>query len=115
MGGGWRICLHTPGGSGYWLPDSHAHCSWIQVKIFLNTQTFLFIVSPEVTAVYLIWTLNKMSFGCLRAESTVKDTEVRELSRITFVFETVCSADCKFYFIAVREIIIIFFLLYGHK
>lgn len=102
MGGGWRICLHAPRGSGYGLPDAHAHCSWIQVKIFLNTlkYKFLFIISPVV---HLRRKLNKMYFGCLRAESMVKDTEMRELSRITFVFETVCSADCKFFFMAVRE------------
>ncbi|XP_017286358.1 endosome/lysosome-associated apoptosis and autophagy regulator 1 [Kryptolebias marmoratus] len=41
-----------------------------------------------------------LSLPGYRAESTVKDTERRELSRITFVFETVCTADCKFYFMA---------------
>lgn len=32
-----------------------------------------------------------------------KDSERSELSRITFVFETTCTADCKFYFLAVSE------------
>lgn len=31
------------------------------------------------------------------------DNERTELSRITFVFETRCTADCKLYFLAVRE------------
>lgn len=31
------------------------------------------------------------------------DSESSELSRITFVFETICTADCKFNFLAVRE------------
>lgn len=32
-----------------------------------------------------------------------KDSESGELSRITFVFETTCTADCKFLFLAVRQ------------
>lgn len=34
----------------------------------------------------------------------VKDAERSELSRITFVFETICTADCKLYFLAVRMV-----------
>uniref|UniRef100_A0A3P8TR15 Endosome-lysosome associated apoptosis and autophagy regulator 1 n=1 Tax=Amphiprion percula TaxID=161767 RepID=A0A3P8TR15_AMPPE len=33
-------------------------------------------------------------------QSAVKDSERSELSRITFVFETKCTADCRFYFLA---------------
>uniref|UniRef100_A0A4W6CR77 Endosome-lysosome associated apoptosis and autophagy regulator 1 n=1 Tax=Lates calcarifer TaxID=8187 RepID=A0A4W6CR77_LATCA len=36
-------------------------------------------------------------------QSMAKDSERSELSRITFVFETTCTADCKFYFLAVSE------------
>lgn len=34
----------------------------------------------------------------------VKDAERSELSRITFVFETICTADCELYFLAVRMV-----------
>ncbi|XP_061908878.1 endosome/lysosome-associated apoptosis and autophagy regulator 1 [Entelurus aequoreus] len=33
-------------------------------------------------------------------QSVAKDNERSELSRVTFVFETFCSADCTFYFLA---------------
>lgn len=39
-----------------------------------------------------------------------EDGERRELSRITFVFETVCASDCKFYFLAVSENVPTFFV-----
>ena len=32
-----------------------------------------------------------------------KDDERRELSHITFVFETSCTADCTLHFLAVRK------------
>lgn len=42
-------------------------------------------------------------FGlCRLPQSVAKDSERSELSRITFVFETHCQADCKLYFLAVR-------------
>lgn len=41
---------------------------------------------------------------CLHSlPQSIKDSGRSELSRITFVFETVCSADCKFLFLAVSE------------
>uniref|UniRef100_A0AAQ5XLV6 MRH domain-containing protein n=1 Tax=Amphiprion ocellaris TaxID=80972 RepID=A0AAQ5XLV6_AMPOC len=46
--------------------------------------------------------LNTVSRIIVR-KSAVKDSERSELSRITFVFETKCTADCRFYFLAVRE------------
>uniref|UniRef100_A0A8D3DHT3 Endosome-lysosome associated apoptosis and autophagy regulator 1 n=1 Tax=Scophthalmus maximus TaxID=52904 RepID=A0A8D3DHT3_SCOMX len=33
-------------------------------------------------------------------QSLAKDSEISELSHITFVFETMCTADCKLYFLA---------------
>ncbi|KAF7209731.1 endosome/lysosome-associated apoptosis and autophagy regulator 1 isoform X1 [Nothobranchius furzeri] len=34
-----------------------------------------------------------------RSQSTFQGSEKTELSRISFVFETVCTADCRFYFL----------------
>ncbi|XP_032429216.1 UPF0577 protein KIAA1324 [Xiphophorus hellerii] len=45
---------------------------------------------------YLTLTLNVPGY---RAQTTGKDNEMSELSHITFVFETLCTADCKFYFL----------------
>lgn len=35
--------------------------------------------------------------------SVARNNESGELSRITFVFDTICSADCRFVFLAVRD------------
>uniref|UniRef100_A0A671YMD3 Endosome-lysosome associated apoptosis and autophagy regulator 1 n=1 Tax=Sparus aurata TaxID=8175 RepID=A0A671YMD3_SPAAU len=48
---------------------------------------------------YLMLTLNVPGYRLPQSMTT--DSERSELSRITFVFETVCSADCKFFFLAV--------------
>ncbi|MEQ2286104.1 hypothetical protein AMECASPLE_038736, partial [Ameca splendens] len=45
---------------------------------------------------YLTLTLNVP--GYRRAQS-LANSEMNELSRITFVFETICTADCRFYFL----------------
>uniref|UniRef100_A0A671YMS3 Endosome-lysosome associated apoptosis and autophagy regulator 1 n=1 Tax=Sparus aurata TaxID=8175 RepID=A0A671YMS3_SPAAU len=47
---------------------------------------------------YLMLTLNVPGYRLPQSMTT--DSERSELSRITFVFETVCSADCKFFFLA---------------
>uniref|UniRef100_A0A7N6FB56 MRH domain-containing protein n=1 Tax=Anabas testudineus TaxID=64144 RepID=A0A7N6FB56_ANATE len=47
---------------------------------------------------YLMLILNVPGYSL--PQSTVKDRERSELSRITFVFETICSADCKLFFLA---------------
>ncbi|KAL6119742.1 elapor1 [Pungitius sinensis] len=47
---------------------------------------------------YLILTLDVPGYRL--PQSMLKDTERSELSRITFVFETTCTADCRFYFLA---------------
>ncbi|XP_072223359.1 endosome/lysosome-associated apoptosis and autophagy regulator 1 [Leuresthes tenuis] len=47
---------------------------------------------------YLMLTLTVP--GYRMPQSMTKDGERSELSRITFVFETACTADCKFYFLA---------------
>uniref|UniRef100_A0A3Q3K1M4 MRH domain-containing protein n=1 Tax=Monopterus albus TaxID=43700 RepID=A0A3Q3K1M4_MONAL len=47
---------------------------------------------------YLMLTLHVPGYRL--PQSVAKDSERKELSRITFVFETVCSADCSFYFLA---------------
>uniref|UniRef100_A0A4W3GT78 Endosome-lysosome associated apoptosis and autophagy regulator 1 n=1 Tax=Callorhinchus milii TaxID=7868 RepID=A0A4W3GT78_CALMI len=39
--------------------------------------------------------------GFRAPESVVKDTENAEIARITFVFETKCTADCELYFMVV--------------
>uniref|UniRef100_A0AAQ4P2U6 Endosome-lysosome associated apoptosis and autophagy regulator 1 n=1 Tax=Gasterosteus aculeatus aculeatus TaxID=481459 RepID=A0AAQ4P2U6_GASAC len=49
---------------------------------------------------YLMLTLDVPGYRL--PQSMVKDSERSELSRITFVFETTCTADCKFAFLAVR-------------
>lgn len=38
----------------------------------------------------------------------VRDSQTTEMSRITFVFETRCTANCKFYFLAVRRKLYLF-------
>ncbi|XP_054905643.1 endosome/lysosome-associated apoptosis and autophagy regulator 1 [Poeciliopsis prolifica] len=45
---------------------------------------------------YLTLTLHVPGY---RAQTTGKDNEMSALSRITFVFETLCTSDCKFYFL----------------
>ncbi|KAG7220725.1 hypothetical protein INR49_017839, partial [Caranx melampygus] len=47
---------------------------------------------------YLMLMLNVPGYRL--PQSLVKDSERTELSRITFVFETTCTADCKLYFLA---------------
>ncbi|XP_073325576.1 endosome/lysosome-associated apoptosis and autophagy regulator 1 [Pagrus major] len=47
---------------------------------------------------YLMLTLNVP--GYRQPQSMTTDSERSEQSRITFVFETVCTADCKFFFLA---------------
>ncbi|KAM8755667.1 endosome/lysosome-associated apoptosis and autophagy regulator 1 [Acanthopagrus schlegelii] len=47
---------------------------------------------------YLMLTLSVPGYRL--PQSMTADSERSELSRITFVFETVCSADCKFFFLA---------------
>nr|XP_004558730.2 UPF0577 protein KIAA1324 homolog [Maylandia zebra] len=47
---------------------------------------------------YLMLTLSVPGYRL--PQSMVKDAERSELSRITFVFETICTADCKLYFLA---------------
>ncbi|KAM9752012.1 endosome/lysosome-associated apoptosis and autophagy regulator 1 isoform 1-T1 [Menidia menidia] len=47
---------------------------------------------------YLMLTLTVP--GYRMSQSMTKDSEQSELSRITFVFETACTADCKLYFLA---------------
>eukprot|EP00064_Thunnus_orientalis_P001857 superscaffoldBa00000128_g1860 len=47
---------------------------------------------------YLMLTLNVPGYRL--PQSMAKDNERSEQSRITFVFETTCSADCKFFFLA---------------
>uniref|UniRef100_A0A669CZR2 Endosome-lysosome associated apoptosis and autophagy regulator 1 n=1 Tax=Oreochromis niloticus TaxID=8128 RepID=A0A669CZR2_ORENI len=49
---------------------------------------------------YLMLTLSVPGYRL--PQSMVKDAERSELSRITFVFETICTADCELYFLAVR-------------
>lgn len=52
---------------------------------------------------------NELFPDSIRAQATGKDTEMSELSRITFVFETLCTADCKFYFLVVSKVVVLFF------
>uniref|UniRef100_A0A8C4H1I4 Endosome-lysosome associated apoptosis and autophagy regulator 1 n=1 Tax=Dicentrarchus labrax TaxID=13489 RepID=A0A8C4H1I4_DICLA len=47
---------------------------------------------------YLMLTLSVPGYRLPQSMAT--DSERSELSRITFVFETMCTADCKFYFLA---------------
>ncbi|XP_019944302.2 endosome/lysosome-associated apoptosis and autophagy regulator 1 [Paralichthys olivaceus] len=47
---------------------------------------------------YLMLMLNVPGYRL--PQSLAKDSERRELSRITFVFETMCTADCKLFFLA---------------
>ncbi|KAK2851332.1 hypothetical protein Q5P01_007608 [Channa striata] len=47
---------------------------------------------------YLMLTLDVPGYSL--PQSMAKDSERSELSRITFVFETICSANCKFFFLA---------------
>ncbi|KAK5863489.1 hypothetical protein PBY51_000517 [Eleginops maclovinus] len=47
---------------------------------------------------YLTLTLNVPGYRL--SQSMTKDSERSELSRITFIFETKCTADCKLYFLA---------------
>ncbi|KAI3356840.1 hypothetical protein L3Q82_003494 [Scortum barcoo] len=47
---------------------------------------------------YLMLTLTVRGYSL--PQSIAKDSERSELSRITFVFETICTADCRFYFLA---------------
>ncbi|XP_068185966.1 endosome/lysosome-associated apoptosis and autophagy regulator 1 [Antennarius striatus] len=47
---------------------------------------------------YLMLTLNVPGYRL--PQSMAKDNERKDLSRITFVFETRCTADCKLYFLA---------------
>lgn len=98
MGGGWRVCLHHSGGPGHRLPDAHAQCPWIQVKSNMSLKGITCIHYIPVGKV-------KWNVSCFHRlpQSMAKDSERSELSRITFVFETRCTADCKFYFLAVRE------------
>lgn len=56
---------------------------------------------------------NKLFLDSIRAQTTGKDNEMSELSRITFVFETLCTADCKFYFLVVCKVVVFFLHLLG--
>lgn len=126
MGSGGRICLHHPRVSGHWLPDAHAHCSRIQV-----TQVHFYLISFDLYELNVFFFNNKW---CLRLQPAQfwkhvlqnstkvllayrvpqfrnKDSERGELSRITFVFETMCTTDCKFYFLAVSKKVSIFCFL----
>ncbi|XP_026189393.1 UPF0577 protein KIAA1324 [Mastacembelus armatus] len=47
---------------------------------------------------YLMLTLSVSGYRL--PQSMAKDSDMSELSRITFVFETLCSADCNFFFLA---------------
>lgn len=47
---------------------------------------------------YLMLTLSVTGYRL--PQSMAKDSERNELSHITFVFETTCTADCKFFFLA---------------
>lgn len=108
MGGGWRVCLHHSWGSGHRLPDAHAQCHWIQVRSLKESHIQVYICTHCIPAVKV--KLNTICFHRL-PQSMAKDSERSELSHITFVFETTCTADCKFFFLAVREKVTTFLLI----
>ncbi|XP_034028186.1 UPF0577 protein KIAA1324 homolog [Thalassophryne amazonica] len=59
---------------------------------------YVYTTAGDQDTDYLMLTLGVSGYRL--PQSTVKDHERSELSRITFVFETTCTADCKLYFLA---------------
>lgn len=102
MGGGWGVCLHHPWGSGHRLHDAHSQCQRIQVSptCFLKGAHMKHTYTYGCTHYTSEW-----NAACLhrRPHSTDHDDESGELSRITFVFETICTANCRLYFLTVRH------------
>ncbi|KAM9342750.1 endosome/lysosome-associated apoptosis and autophagy regulator 1 [Pholidichthys leucotaenia] len=57
---------------------------------------YVYTTPANQDADYLMLTLDVPGYSL--PHSLMKDSEQSELSRITFVFETICSTDCEFFF-----------------
>ncbi|XP_068996466.1 endosome/lysosome-associated apoptosis and autophagy regulator 1 [Embiotoca jacksoni] len=58
---------------------------------------YVYTTAGDQDTDYLVLSLSVPGYRL--PQSMTKDRERRELSRITFVFETICTADCTFYFL----------------
>ncbi|CAL8368427.1 unnamed protein product [Lota lota] len=59
---------------------------------------YIYTVPGELDSDFMVLTLNVLGYRL--PPSSAKDDEATELSRITFVFETECTADCMLDFLA---------------
>uniref|UniRef100_A0A667ZZK5 Endosome-lysosome associated apoptosis and autophagy regulator 1 n=1 Tax=Myripristis murdjan TaxID=586833 RepID=A0A667ZZK5_9TELE len=57
---------------------------------------YIYTIPADQDSDYMILSLNVPGYRL--PQSMAKDSERSELSRITFVFETICTADCTLYF-----------------
>ena len=132
VGGGWGVCLHHPRGRGHRLPAANTPCPRIPVNSIyccsgnLISETFGLLMCHDTNWVMLcllwfVWNgerrmkthchMSRMdSIYCISLNATCfhrlpqsMTEDSHGLSRITFVFDTTCTANCKFYFLAVRD------------
>lgn len=95
--GRWLESMFTP------PPGIRTQTTWCSHSMSLDTGEVKCLSWRTSTYRYPSCKSGKYSFFPHRLpQSMVKDSERSELSRITFVFETTCTADCKFAFLAVR-------------
>ncbi|TMS15810.1 UPF0577 protein [Larimichthys crocea] len=59
---------------------------------------YVYTISGDRDTDYMMLTLSVPGYRL--PQSMVRDSQTTEMSRITFVFETRCTANCKFYFLA---------------
>ncbi|KAM4701230.1 endosome/lysosome-associated apoptosis and autophagy regulator 1 [Discoglossus pictus] len=57
---------------------------------------YIYTSAGSLDSDYMLLTLTVPSFS--QPRSVAEDAENKEISRITFVFETVCTVNCQFYF-----------------
>ncbi|XP_071374241.1 endosome/lysosome-associated apoptosis and autophagy regulator 1 isoform X1 [Centroberyx affinis] len=81
--------------------------SWVSSQEYSNSDRttawevagdYIYTISGEQDSDYMTLSLNVPGYRL--PQSMAKDSERSELSRITFVFETKCTADCALYFMA---------------